>query len=158
MPRSILPSVPNAKAKPGETRSQRQRAEVVCLLVADGLSMRKACIKVGLHHGDFLKYVSTDKALEVQYAQAKDCGIDTRVDALREQADDVMAHAKTAGPNASSYVSAFATKARVVQWDAEKLSPKKYGAKLDLNHSGSIDLAGALNAARKRSNRSDAGS
>ena len=36
------------------------------------------------------------------------------------------------------------------KWIAMKLLPKKYGEKLDLNHSGAIDIAGAVDAARKR--------
>lgn len=141
---------PGARKKVGDRRTQGQRAVAVCERVADGLSLRKAAQQEGLDHSRFLQMVSANKDLQVLYSEAKEAGIDARVEALREQADDVMKHAKSKGHDASSYVSAFATKARVVQWDAEKLAPKKYGAKLDLNHSGSIDLAGALNSARKR--------
>lgn len=36
------------------------------------------------------------------------------------------------------------------QWRASKLAPKKYGDKIGVEHSGSIELASALEAARKR--------
>ena len=39
------------------------------------------------------------------------------------------------------------------KWLAGKRNPKKYGDKIGLEHSGSIDLAGALDAARKRAEK-----
>jgi hypothetical protein len=72
------------------------------------------------------------------------------VSTLDEEIDGVIASVKRGAKNASALVSAFARKQAGVWWVAERLMPKKYGARLNLNHSGSVDLAGRLQAARER--------
>lgn len=147
---SIAPNKRTATKRAGDKRTRLERAHALCERIGEGMSLRKAAEIEGFSHRDFLGMVATQPELQVLYSQAKEAGIDARVEALTEQSDEIIKQAKAARRNAGAIVSAFATKARVVQWNAEKLAPKKYGARLDLNHSGSIDLANALNAARKR--------
>lgn len=147
---SILPSEPGAKNRPGDKRSVAKRALAICERVAGGVGLRKAAKAEGLGHTVFLRLVATDEPLRILYEQCRTSAIEERIVGLGESADAVMRFAKSKGKAAAAYVSAFATKARVAQWEAERLMPKKYGNRLDLNHSGSIDLAGRLNAARNR--------
>lgn len=142
--------MPGAKKLPGDRRPAAKRAVALCERVAGGMSLRKAAKAEGLRHTVFLSMVAKDEELRILYTAACDAAIETRILELGEQADAVMRFAKLKGKAASAYVSAFATKARVSQWEAERRMPKKYGNRLDLNHSGSIDLASRLNAARKR--------
>lgn len=148
---SFPPPRPGAKKLPGDQRPPLERARAICARVANGKSLRRAARIEGMDHSSFLQLVAVDEELRILYEQSRTTAIEERIVGVGEQADEVMRHAKKVGKAAASYVSAFATKARVAQWEAERLMPKKYGTRLDLNHSGSIDLAGRLNAARKRS-------
>ena len=147
---SILPNEPGAKKLPGDKRPQRVRALAMCILIADGKSLRKAALAEGLDHSEFLHMVAKDDEVRILYETARNVSAEERIGALDEEADAVMQVAKVRGKKASAYVSAFVAKANIAKWKAERLMGKVYGNRVDINHSGSIDLASRLSAARAR--------
>lgn len=148
---SFPPTPPkSARKNPGDRRTERQRAEAVCKHVACGKSLRAAAMAEGLDHSQFLGLVSRNEEVRIFYSAACDAAVEARVSELGDEANKVMAFARKNGSDASALVSAFAVKARVSQWEAERRIPKKYGNRIDLNHTGSIDLAGRLSKARER--------
>lgn len=147
---SLAPNKPAAKKRPGDRRSVRKRAVAMCAHVADGKSLRAAADIEGLDHADFLGLVAKNDELRIRYETARAACVESRRSALSSEADTVMAVAKRQGKKASAYVSAFNVKANIAKWEAERLLPKVYGNRLDVNHSGAIDLAGRLSKARER--------
>lgn len=77
-----------------------------------------------------MDWLEQDEEFRTKYARAREDQADTIFDGMSEVEDDVI----------SGKLKADA--ARVVldsrRWRAEKLKPKKYGAKLDLTHGGSV--------------------
>lgn len=152
---SILPNQPGAKKLPGDQRSQAERATAICIRVANGKSLRRAARLEGMDHSRFLQLVAVDEPLRILYEQSRNTAVEERIVGIGEQADEVMRHAKKVGKAASSYVSAFATKARVAQWEAERLMPKKYGTTridmtVDANVRGSVSYVANMPARRRQ--------
>ena len=146
-----FPPIPkSARKSPSDRRTERQRAEAVCKHVACGKSLRTSAMAEGFDHSQFLGLVSRNEEIRIFYSAACDAAVEARVSELGDEANEVMAFAKRKGAAASAFVSAFVAKTRVSQWEAERRMPKKYGNRLDLNHTGSIDLAGRLSKARER--------
>lgn len=148
---SIMPSKPAAKKRAGDKRPPRVRALAAIDRVAAGLSLRKACEAEGIDQSDVQNLFRKDEELRILYETAVSIRRDAVVDDLVEEGDAVMEKALKKGTyNAGAYVSAFVAKANIVKWEAERREPKKWGNRIDVNHSGSIDLAGRLAKARER--------
>jgi hypothetical protein len=150
MTRKGLTGKPAARVKPGETRTQMERAIAMCERIASKSSLRAAAQLEGLDSSEFLRMVAKDEELRLLYIASREAALEASVAGMEQEADEVMKTALRKGKAAAAYVSAFSKKVNVLTWQAERLMPKKYGNRLDLNHSGSIDLAGRLNAARAR--------
>ena len=60
---------------------------VVDLMVSDGLSLRKACLRTGLDAARFLRAVDADPELAKQYARARQALLDKMADEILELAD-----------------------------------------------------------------------
>lgn len=151
---SIAPSKPPPKAKPGETRGQRERFIAVCELVASGShSVRKALEHEGLHNGEFYKLAKRDDELRALYEGALEDRHHAMFDKLEDEAEDLQAAVTTmaqGGISAGPVVSAFQQRLALAKFRAEKEAPKRYGQRMAVEHSGSIDLANAVLAARRR--------
>lgn len=99
----------------------------ICKRIAEGESLRAICKAKDLPSAETVRvWLSEDRAFSAQYARAREDQADFYADEIIEIADS------TSDPN----------KARVQidarKWKASKLQPKKYGDKIDVNHSGSI--------------------
>ena len=108
------------------------RIEPILDLMRDGQSLRKACAVFELAPSVFLRWVDADKDLQEQYTHARARMLDAQAEAL-EDIGDLAASAVTAVE-----VAGLRLKSDNRKWLLSKLAPKKYGEKLDLNHSGSI--------------------
>lgn len=134
---SVAPPAKPAKVKPGEKRTEAERALAMCRLIADGKSLRKAAEVEGLKHSDFLALVAADAALRKLYETSKEAGIEASISELEEGADQLMIDVrKRTTRNAGALVGAFGHKANAVKWRAEKQLPKKYGPRVDHTLSG----------------------
>lgn len=145
-----LPPVRSARAKKGDTRTQRERALAICDQVRNGSSLRAAAKAEGLDHSEFLKMVRADEDLRVFYEAAGNDAAETNIaetDALIKNATKKVL---TSRKPLSTYVRMIQTQVNFSMWHAERLNQKRYGNRLDLNHSGSIDVAGRLARAKKR--------
>lgn len=101
----------------------------------NGESLRSACKPWDVKVSTFLLWVSKDEGLAEQYAQARARLLDVRAEEL-EEIGDQAAQAETAVE-----VAGLRLKSDNRKWLLSKLAPKKYGDKLDLNHSGSLALS-----------------
>lgn len=114
-------------------------------LIANGLSMRKACVEQGsITKKTFLEWVSADELLSAQYARAMEARSDVLFDEILEISDD----------GSNDFIEKFdsdgvpyevlnqehiqRSKLRVDsrKWALSKMQPKKYGDKLDVTTDG----------------------
>jgi transposase len=98
--------------------------EAVCVLMSDGLSLRKSCEKMGLSPNTVLNWIDASEALKVQYTHARARLIDAQAEEL-EEIGDQAAMAQTAVE-----VNGLRLKSDNRKWLLSKLAPKKYGDKL----------------------------
>ena len=111
------------------TDDKRKAAQdVICERIADGESLRAICQANDMPSVTLAKHwLRDDASFAAQYARARE-------DQADHYAEEIIAIADTEEDAAKARVRVDARK-----WVASKLKPKKYGDKLDLNHSGGIE-------------------
>lgn len=100
----------------------------VCLEITEGKSLRSICLAEDMPSAETIRvWLIEDGDFSAQYARAREQQADFYADEIIDIADE----AKDAN------LARLQIDAR--KWKASKLQPKKYGDKIDLNHSGSIE-------------------
>jgi hypothetical protein len=109
-----------------------------------GKSLREICSVKGMPSESLVrKWVMQDEDFGAQYARAREAGMEALADEILQIADsqegDVFV--KEDGTEIVNHDAIQRAKLRVDtrKWIMSKIAPKKYGDRLDLNHSGSID-------------------
>ncbi len=116
----------------------KAKADSICALLAEGkTSLRSACAELGVKHPTFLLWASEDPALADQYARAREAGTDSDFEALGELADETPERGP-AGTVDPGWVAWKRLQVDTKKWELAKRAPKKYGDKIDLNHSGAV--------------------
>lgn len=101
----------------------------ICQQIAGGKSLREICEAEGMPSRETVRvWLAEDGTFSGQYAQAREEQADFYADEIVSIADE----AKDAN------LARVRIDAR--KWKASKLDPKRYGDKLDLNHSGSVSM------------------
>ncbi len=100
----------------------------VCREIAEGKSLKAICEQDGVPHRDTIhQWLADDSAFSDKYVRAREDQADFYADEIIDIAD----------------TEPDANKARVRidarKWKASKLQPKKYGDKVDLNVSGTLE-------------------
>lgn len=90
------------------------------------------------------EYLESNSFAAQQYARAKEACSDVLADEILDVADEV------AGCKDAAQVNAARLRVDARKWIASKLKPKKYGDRVDVEHSGSIGTFDALAEALKR--------
>jgi hypothetical protein len=104
-------------------------ADQICDQLMDGKSLVKICAQDGMpHRSTVIRWMADDPDFATRCARARDAQADLMDDKILDVAD----------ASTSETAAADRVKIAAYQWRASKLAPKKYGDKLDLNHSGSI--------------------
>lgn len=119
--------------------------------IASGESLRSVCKDSDMPGWrTVLGWVSSDKDFEQQYARA----MQMRADAKFEELDEVAEEAASA--ESAVTVQGLRLKADIIKWQTAKMAPKKYGDRVELEHTGNFlsELA-ALNARTNRNAESD---
>jgi hypothetical protein len=102
--------------------------ERVCKEIADGKSLRAICAADDMPSVETVRvWLIDDGEFSVQYARARE----EQADYYADEIIDIADAAKDAN------LARLQIDAR--KWKASKLQPKKYGDKIDLNHSGAIE-------------------
>lgn len=133
-------------------------AAKICEQLAAGLSLRAICREEGMPDRETVaRWVVNDvNGFAAKYAQARDFGLD----ALAEETIEIADTPRIGTKSVSKATGLEVTEGDMVehrklqvstrQWYLAKLAPKKYGDKQQIEHSGRIDVAQAILAARKR--------
>lgn len=121
--------------------------EKICDRIADGESLRKVCETKGMPHRiTFLRWMSRHPEAAKVYALAREM----QADALEEDMADIEDKTLSGKVDPVAARTVLSSK----QWRAAKLAPKKYGEKLDMHVTGSVNIAQEL--ARRRAKKADA--
>ena len=122
--------------------------EEICARLADGESLRSICLSDHLPEARTVhRWLVTDDAFRQQYARAREIQADTLFDECLDIADDSTGDRKVVGRDGEEREvmdSEFAQRSRIRidtrKWMAGKLRPKVYGDKIDVEHSGTLDV------------------
>lgn len=132
----------------GKSTFTQKTADSICERIADGESLRAICADDAMPSTSTVcKWLSEQPAFSEQYARARELQADALFDEILEIADDGTndwMERKNADDQSIGWKengealrrSQLRVDAR--KWMAGKLQAKKYGDKLDLNHTGSI--------------------
>jgi hypothetical protein len=108
--------------------------------IISGLTIRVACERFNTTLGEFMARINTGgNELGQKYARA----VEQRADALADQTIEI-ADDETKDPNRAR------NQIQARQWVAAKTAPKKFGDRIDLNVTQSIDIRAVLADARGR--------
>ena len=120
-------------ARPGAGRPSSYTAELtdrICNELIEGKSLIKICEADDMpHRCTVIRWLGEHPEFATKYARAREAQADVMDDLILD-----VASKSTAETAQSDRV-----KIGAYQWRAAKLQPKKYGDRLDLNHSGYID-------------------
>lgn len=123
-----------------------ETADAICELIADGKSLRSICDDEGMpDKATVFRWLVSHADFATKYALAREAQADSLVDEMTDIADDGRNDWMEKKSDEGEIIgwrengealrrSALRISAR--QWMAEKLRPKKYGAKVVNEHSG----------------------
>ncbi len=128
-------------------------ADEICSQLSDGVSLRSICRQDDMPAASSVfKWLRENDRFSEQYTKAKEESADALVEDMLDIADNDVADVVLVdgvplvvdGEMVKQTHSAKVAHARLRvdtrKWAASKLKPKKYGDKLDLNHSGSFNV------------------
>uniref|UniRef100_UPI003F495D0D terminase small subunit-like protein n=1 Tax=Ensifer adhaerens TaxID=106592 RepID=UPI003F495D0D len=126
-----------------------QMAALICERISNGESLRSICDDDGFpSKSTVFKWLSENEAFSDQYARAREAQADAIFDDILSIADDArndwMEKRDSEGENLGWRENGEAVRRSQLRiearkWMAGKLRPKKYGEKLDLNVSGTLE-------------------
>lgn len=129
-------------------------AAEICGRISEGQSLRAICRdeKMPAASTVFL-WLSQNEAFSEQYARARDAQADALFDEILEIADDarndwMARNGEDAAGWAVNGEHIQRSRLRVDsrKWMAARLAPKKYGERVDLNHSGDVGVTTVFSA------------
>lgn len=132
-----------------------ENADIICRFIAEGLSLRQ----IAKHHLGFsgksaiTEWIRDDPEFAARYARAKEAQADHFAEELLEIADDATNDwVEREGKTLVDYENINRSKLRVDtrKWLMAKMLPRKYGDRLELEHSGELSFAEHLISARDR--------
>jgi hypothetical protein len=119
-------------AKPkGPVKFSQDVFNAICEEIANGRSLRSICLEANMPHpGTVCRWLAEDEGgkLREQYARARDAQSDVI-------ADEILMIADTEKDTHKARVRIDARK-----WLAGKMKPKVYGDKVNLDHSGDLNV------------------
>lgn len=116
-------------------------ANTICRRLADGESLRAICKDKAMPDRETVRrWLNENSLFRGQYATARD----QMVDALAERA---MEYAETATAENANARRLFVD---TVKWYTGKVAPKKYGERVNVEHSGKVTIGDAIEEGRRR--------
>lgn len=106
--------------------------EAICEWVANGESLRSWCIQNKFNNKTVIDWIDADEHRAKHYARARE----DRADAVFEALDDLAEKAATS--QSAVEVAGLRLKADTIKWKLARMSPKKYGDKIQVG--GADDL------------------
>lgn len=121
-------------------------ADAICDRIAEGESLRAICRGEDMPAmSTVFRWLATDEAFAEQYARAREEQAEALADEIVSISDEAEVVTKQQGEDVvlaldPTAVARNRLRVDARKWVAAKLKPKKYGDKVDLNHSGGVTL------------------
>lgn len=113
------------------TKYTEELAIRICDELMDGRSLRQICLQDDMpDRTTVMRWMASDEAFASKCAHARVLQADLMDDMILEVANNCN----------SETAAADRVKISAYQWRASKLSPKKYGDKLDVEHTGDMTV------------------
>lgn len=131
---------------PRQTEFKQTIADEICERIADGESLRKICESEDMPaKTTVFRWLADERfaAFRDQYARAREAQADVFFEEIIDIADDGSNDTyQKDGAELTNHDVIARSRLRVDarKWAASKLAPKKYGEKLDLEHSGGVKV------------------
>lgn len=139
----------SGKKGPGRpTKRNQALVDKLCELIAIGYSNRQACEQVGLDQCQITRWARKNPEFRTQYAQAMEERCERWADEIIEIADDGLndwvEREKEHGEMHLVFNGEHFQRSRLRvdtrKWALSKLLPKKYGDKIEHEHTGGINI------------------
>jgi hypothetical protein len=120
-------------------------ADRICEKIADGLSLRSICLDEEMpNKATVFRWLAAKKEFSDQYARAREAQADTLADEMLDIADDgdndwmerKVGGASVGWQENGEAIGRSRLRLDTRKWIASKLKPKKYGEKVDMQHTG----------------------
>ncbi len=136
----------------------RELADDICCKLSDGASLRELCRDEGMPNESTVRdWATTDvDGFGARYVRAREVGYLAMADELLEIADDSSGDMTVDENGKARMDSEFAARSRLRvdtrKWFLAKMLPKVFGDRIDMSHSGTVnvEMADALRKARER--------
>lgn len=116
----------------------QEKADAICELLAEGLSLRKSCEQVGsIGVQTVLDWTKKNPDFSGQYARAREVGYQLLADEILEISDDSDPLGDKMDPER---VARARLRVDSRKWMLSKMLPKVYGDKIETTHSGEIGI------------------
>lgn len=121
----------------------QEKGDAICALLADGLSLRKSAAECGVSASHVLSWTTAIPAFGEQYAAARARGYELLADEIIEISDDDsqdVIRTENGDKANAEFVARSRLRVDSRKWMLAKMLPKRFGDKLDLNHSGAVQF------------------
>lgn len=128
-------------------------ADALCERISNGESLRAICREDGMpNKSTVFRWLAAEADFATKYAHAREEQADLHAEAIVEISDEVEIETTYKGEEvvlelSSAAVARNRLRVDARKWYAAKLAPKKYGDKIQTEHSGSIGLTKQLSNA-----------
>lgn len=137
-----------SKKRGRPTRKTPEIVDKICELISLGYTNRQACEQAGIEQCMLYTWIAKDEAFAEQYARACDFRCQRWADEITEITDDAtndwIEREKKNGESGIVFNREHFERSRLRvdtrKWLLSKLVPKKYGDKVDHQHSGEINI------------------
>ena len=116
-------------------------AELICRLIAEGFSLRQIAKRLNCHDTAIVYWRLDDDAFAQQYARAKEAQAERMAEEITEIADEGSNDwYEREGIEMPDHEHINRSKLRVDarKWLMSKMAPKRYGDKMEVDHSGTL--------------------
>lgn len=112
----------------------QEMADFICAELADGKSLRSICRdSEDLNTGKVMRWLASNKDFQEQYARARELQADALFDETLDIADQYDSAKDASTPDV---INRAKLRIDTRKWIAGKLRPKKYGDKIQQEHTG----------------------
>jgi hypothetical protein len=133
-------------------------AEAVCVFIVDGKSLRQIGEEPGMPaKATIVNWLAKHEDFRVQYARARELQADALIDEILTIADTPLIGERvkklpngTKETTTGDMIEHRRLQVEARKWLIAKLAPKKYGDKLDVEHSGEVSIAETMRLAHER--------
>ena len=125
------------------------KADEICATIADGVSVRQACIEHGQNRSELYKWLRKNPDFADQYARAKEESAEPYAEEMLDIADDgrndweERENARTGETYIAlnrEAIERSRLRIETRKWIASKLKPKKYGDKVQHDVDGKLEI------------------